>query len=177
VGRSFRRAIDGSLHATLDRDEVDVLGIVMRDIAQVITEPPNDDISGRLYPRAYLDPTADEAEEEFQGLVHDDLRSGRLAALATVSTTIDAAVERSESAATDAVELVLSPDEDMLWLTALNDARLVIGTVLGVKDDEHEFAPDDPRAELIVVYEWLGFLQGELVEVLLDEIGEAGADD
>ena len=76
------------------------------------------------------------------------------------------------------VEITLRPDEELQWLTAVNDARLVIGTALGItEDDDSEYEPDDPRFEYGVLYGWLTQLHFELVVLLLDEIGEAGSDD
>ena len=68
----------------------------------------------------------------------------------------------------------MPPDEEMQWLTAVNDARLVIGTALGVTEDaDTDYEPGDPRFEYGVLYGWLTQLHFELVTLLLDEIGEA----
>ena len=37
-----------------------------------------DAVTQRLFPRAYLDPTEEEAESQWQELVHDDLVEARL---------------------------------------------------------------------------------------------------
>ncbi len=76
------------------------------------------------------------------------------------------------------IEITLRSEDELQWLTAVNDARLVIGTVLGVtEDDDTDYARDDPRFDYGVLYGWLTQLHFELVTVLLDEIGEAGSDD
>jgi hypothetical protein len=76
------------------------------------------------------------------------------------------------------VELTLGPEEEMQWLTGVNDARLVIGTALGVTEDgDTEYERDDPRFEYGVLYGWLTALHFELVSLLLDEIGDTGTDD
>jgi hypothetical protein len=49
--------------------------------------------------------------------------------------------------------------------------RLTLGVVLGVtEDDDTEMAPpdDDPRAAGLATYHWLTWIQGSLVEVLME---------
>jgi hypothetical protein len=153
---------------------VELLTIVLGDVSTVVAEPPPGPISDRLFQRAYLDPTAEVAEREFQQFVHDDLVTARLSAF----TTIVDALERAAPDSRVDVEVTVGPDEEMLWVTALNDARLVIGASLGVgPDDQGEYEPDDPRFELGVVYQWLSMLQGDLVDLLLDEMHDEGSDD
>ena len=56
------------------------------------------------------------------------------------------------------------------WVGALNDVRLTIGVVLGVTedDDDEDPPPDDPRAAGMATYHWLTWVQGTLVEVLME---------
>ncbi len=76
------------------------------------------------------------------------------------------------------VEITLQPEEEMQWLTAVNDARLVVGTALGVTEDtDTDYDPDDPRFEYGVLYSWLTQVHFELVTLMLDEIGADGSDD
>ena len=42
----------------------------------------------RLFPRAYLDPTEEDAETEWQAVVHDDLVREKLAALDAVARRV-----------------------------------------------------------------------------------------
>ena len=53
------------------------------------------------------------------------------------------------------------------WLGVLNDTRLVLGTRLGVTEEERQIADDDPNTAAFAVYYWLTWLQGELIEQLL----------
>ena len=53
------------------------------------------------------------------------------------------------------------------WLGVLNDTRLVLGTRLGVTEDEVDIDPESPEAQPWVVYYWLTHLQGELIDQLL----------
>ncbi len=73
---------------------------------------------------------------------------------------------------------MLTAEQEAQWLTALNDARLVVGTMIGVtEEDDGVYAPDDPRYEYGVLYAWLTALHYQLVELMLREVGKAGTDD
>jgi hypothetical protein len=59
----------------------------------------------------------------------------------------------------------LQPDEGDVWLAALNDVRLALGTALDVSEDMPEqLPPDDPRASHLGVYHWLTYVQDGLVQ-------------
>ncbi len=103
----------------------------------------------RLFPPAYPDDPA--LEREYQGLVRDDLVAGRTAALDVMAATVDA---------TD-----LSEEQLTGWLSALNDLRLVLGTQLGVSEDDIEPSGSD-EAPLLAVYRYLSYLQEMVVEAL-----------
>jgi hypothetical protein len=62
----------------------------------------------------------------------------------------------------------LSEEQAQAWLTALNDIRLALGTVLEVTDDmPDELPPDDPRASHLAVYHWLTWVQESLIQALV----------
>jgi hypothetical protein len=69
--------------------------------------------------------------------------------------------------------LVLKADRAEIWLQALNDIRLVVGSRLDVTEDMRDMlrglAPDDPRVPLLVAYERLTWLQESLVAAVDDE--------
>jgi hypothetical protein len=169
-----RRKRDGILVVTLPEQVARLLGTVMRDLGDVIASPPPGGVAERLYPHAYSDPTEEEAERDWQAAVHDDLAGGRRAAVAALLADLASA----RSASQGAVEVELDAEGETRWLTVLNDARLALGTALGVSEDEElEVPEDDPRATSVIVYAVLTELQGALVDVLLDELPEAGAGD
>jgi hypothetical protein len=172
--RTFRRKRGGALVVTLYPQEVELLVMTARDMITIVEEPPAGDVRDRLYPRAYLDPTEEKAQGEYDALVHDDLVRDRRTALEAIVARLDGVEPNSRGL----VEITLPPGEEMQWLTGVNDARLVIGTALGVTEDlDTDFEPGDPRFEYGVLYGWLTQLHFELVTVLLDEIGEHGSDD
>jgi hypothetical protein len=172
--RTFTRGRDGSLRVTLYTQEVELLAMTARDMAILVEEPPDGAVRDRLYPRAYLDPTEESAQQDFDAVVHDELVGARKRAFESIASRLEAAEPNRRGE----IELTLGRDEEAEWLTGVNDARLVIGTALGVTEDgETEYERDDPRFEYGVLYGWLTVLHFELVSLLLDEIGEAGSDD
>jgi len=130
--RPFRRARDGALVVELYPPEVELLSMTARDMMAIVADPPDGDVRDRLYPRAYLDPTEETAQGEFDALVHGDLVEARRAALASIVERLDGATPNRRGV----VEIKLAADDEVRWLTAVNDARLVIGTALGVTEDE-----------------------------------------
>jgi hypothetical protein len=172
--RAFRRNRKGRVVVALLTEEVELLAMTARDMTTIVEEPPDGDVRDRLYPRAYLDPTEETAQAEYDALVHGDLVAKRRSAFEAMVTELEAATPNSRGQ----VEITLAPEEELRWLTAVNDARLVVGTALGVSEDlDTDFEPGDPRFEYGVLYSWLTQLHFDLVSLLLDEIGEAGSDD
>ena len=175
VGRRgpVRRARDGLVMVTLRVDEAELLGLVLGEMERAIADGLlEDETRARLYPRAYLDPTEEEAELEWEQLVHDDLTTARLAAFRTVRADLTAGETGRD------ITIALDADRETQWLTALNDARLIMGTTLGVtEEDVLEFDSDDPRSAWAELYQWMTYLQQELVDVLLDALPETGRDD
>lgn len=172
--RTFSRGRDGRLRFTLSADEAGVLAATARDLSTLVHDPPDDALRDRLYPRAYLDPTEEAAQQTFDAMVHDDLAGARKSALDSIAAALTAAGEGQRGV----VEVAVRPDDEEQWMTGLNDARLVLGTMLQVTEDSDlEYDRDDPRFEAGVLYRWLTALLEELLEVLMDDIGEAGTDD
>ena len=104
----------------------ELLAEVVRQLEEVMRAPEPGVVTDRLFPRAYLDPTEEAAEQEWQSLVHDDLVRERTDALVAMIADIEDAtkVKRGE------IEIVLDEERANRWCTVLNDARLALGTVL-----------------------------------------------
>jgi hypothetical protein len=109
----------------------------------------------RLFPPAY-NPQAQadyaEYEAEYRRLMAGDLMARHREDVEVLLATID--------------RPSLSDDEAEAWLRALNQFRLVLGTILDVQEDEALIEADDPRAPGFAVYELLNVLQGALLEEL-----------
>jgi hypothetical protein len=169
---TFQRTREGALLVTLHPQEVELLGEILRDLRALIEMPPGENaVSSRLYPRAYLDPTEEDAEQQWQSLVHDDLVAARVDALDEVTRAL-----AQENVPDDEgfVPVTIDEETEGRLLTVLNDARLALGTIADVGEDldeeELHLMPSDPRWHLLRTYRYLTELQAELVDVLLAEV-------
>ena len=159
--RRFRKGPDETLVVSLAPEELALLAGLPDELREVFEAPEADAAARRLFPQSRLDPTPEEAEE-WTAMVHPDLLRQRLDALELVTTSLTRATEHK-----DMREVVLSPDDVQAWLGVLNDTRLVLGTRLGVTEDEPEIDRDAPEARGYAIYYWLTALQGDLIEMLL----------
>jgi hypothetical protein len=164
----------GRLVLTLYPAEIEIL----RDLAGQLDSlyeggvPPRgeDPTRDRLFPRAYLDPTEEEAEGEWQSVVHGDLVRTKSEAVAALLDSLDTAKHKKD----ETVEVALQPEDVEQWVAALNDVRLALGVVLEVTEDDAMVRPDDPRAPGLELYSWLTWLQGSLIETLLPGLEDVG---
>jgi hypothetical protein len=166
----FVRTADGGVEARLGRVEVEVLATLPTQL-RALLGLEGGEVRDRLFPRAYLDHAEEEAEEEWQRLMHDDLLAGKLAALGVVEETIarvGGEVASEGEGEVEVVTLALSEEEALSWMGALNDVRLALGIMLDVDEETDPAAvpADDPRAPGMHLYGWLTWLQGTLIEAL-----------
>ena len=154
----------------LTPDEVALLEALPTQLAPLLEGGPtpdegSDPVRDRLFPRAYLDPTEEAAEHNWQDMVHSDLVREKAAALAVLAQSL----ERVAGADRD-TKLSLDRDEVEAWLSALNDARLALGTTIGITEDHDRDLLDsaDPASQPFFVYDWLTMLQGTILEVVFD---------
>jgi hypothetical protein len=149
----IRRTRRGSYRVELPEEERDLLRRLLPQLRLLLTEEdPGDGRTRRLHPPAYTDD--DEADADYQRLMREDLVASRLAAVDAVEASVDA----SE----------LDEQQLMSWLGAVNNLRLVLGTVLDVSDDiEIGEVPDEtPDLETYALYAYLSSLLGEMVDAL-----------
>lgn len=123
--------------------------------------PPDDDVLMRLLPNAYADQVD---ASEFRRYTESTLRA-----------------KKGAHAMTMRIDLKSSPDGFIevdheganAWLGAMNDIRLALGVRLQVQEKTHEeleiLAPDDPLRGVYAVYSWLGWIQGSLIQALMDD--------
>jgi hypothetical protein len=161
----FKSGRDGTVSLTLEPAEVELLRDVPEQLRRLYEGDSDDPARERLFPRAYLDPTEEGSEEQWQAVVYPELLRDRLEGLDRLLGALD----RGRSIRGRRIEVDLPPDEVNVWLAVLNDARLAFGTRLGVSDDTdiYRFVPDDPLALEKAAYAWLTTLQGALVETML----------
>ena len=103
----------------------------------------------RLFPTAHPDDPAREAE--YQALVQGSLLEHRLQTLERFEATLDADT--------------LTVEDTGAWMGAITDLRLVLGTLLDVREDDNRFDPDAEDAYGHAVYHFLGALLELVVEV------------
>lgn len=158
---------DGSLLVILAPEEVALLRQLGDELQRVYAEGEDrDPVRERLFPRAYLDPTEDEAEAEWEALIGPDLLRTRLDALVELAADLDAGTRHGSR-----MHFTLAADAVQRWLAVLNDARLALGVRLEITDDTDYLdpRPDDPNATALMVYGWLSAFQGALIDVLLGD--------
>ena len=151
--RLLRRRSDGSIEVAFPDWLREEIGNLLGQLRQLMTtDAPADDRLERLFPPAYPDDA--ESEAEYQGFMRVELVSSRLAAIDKVEATLyDEQVNDQQLTA---------------WMAAINDVRLVLGTLLGVTEEmDHASLDDkDPNFGGFLLYDQLTFVLGEIIEVL-----------
>lgn len=148
-----RRHGDGRYELVMTRTNRDALLSLLGELEDLMDQAPDDPGVQRLHPPAYHDdPDRDLA---YQILAGDELRTSRRATIEAVRVSLG----RTE----------LSEDELWQWLRALNALRLVVGTRLDIRDDDHdqvELSPDHPDAGLWEVYDFTTAVQHFVLSAL-----------
>ena len=155
---------DGSVVLTLHDREIQVLQWVFSDLGRMLSDGSSlDVVTERLFPRAYLDPTEEQAETQWQAMVHDDLVELRMTAMTEVVRSLDSAAPVRGMRGVR--EVVLNEELAAHWIGVLNDARLAVGTALGVTAewDFDSLDPEDASYELHALYAWMTELLGALL--------------
>ncbi len=148
---------DGTYTLDLREEERALIAAIVPDLRGLLADDPNDEMLTRLFPTAR--PDDPEAEAEFRGMVRDELVTKRLSRLDIVAELAEATV--------------LDQEQLAAWLGCVNDIRLVLGTRLGVtEDDEFDDDPevDDPESVARSAYWYLGWLLEHLVEASASEL-------
>jgi len=142
----------------------------------------DDPVVRRLLPDAFMDDA--EGSAEFRRLSGDVVRGSKVAAIDSVLADLVLLQEQDGG-------LAVTEDRALAWLTALNDARLALGTLLALGEDDDLYAElddferqveeqvvtgeadSDPasaeralRAYRIAVYDFLSALLDMVVQVL-----------
>jgi hypothetical protein len=139
-------AVRGGWRINLDGEERNLLLRLMAELQALITGPDDNELLQRLFPVAY--PDDEEKEAEYQRLMREELVASRLAAIESVSRTVDPA---------NAAHL-LDEGETIAFMQSINAIRLVLGTMLGITDDESADAADDTDTPEHHLYDFLSWL-------------------
>jgi hypothetical protein len=160
---AFRGKADGTVSAKLAAEEAVMLTDLAGQLIAILADrSPDGGGSGsgdpavlRLLPDAY--PGDPEASSEFRRFTADGLAERKSAnANAVIESLTDVAAGRTRT-------LRLDQPAAQAWLRSLTDLRLTIAARLGIETDDDRASSDDP---LGAIYDWLGFVQGTLVEAL-----------
>jgi hypothetical protein len=138
-------AADGGWRINLDADERGLLVRLMGELATLLSGPDDDALLVRLFPTAF--PHDEEKEREYQRLMREELVASRLAAITAVTGVLDGPPTR-----------LLTEEETVAFLQAVNAVRLVLGTMLGITDDDSADEADDADTPEHHLYEFLGWL-------------------
>jgi Domain of unknown function (DUF2017) len=146
----------GRFEVRLPNEERVLVRGLLGDLRALLSLGPEDPRVRRLYPEAYAEDA--DRQAEYRRLTQEELQSGRLAAVDVVEDTVDARE--------------LTADELTAWMQAINALRLVLGTMLDIKEDDQALTldRDDPDAPTMALYGYLGVLLEELVEAQLGEL-------
>jgi len=169
----WSRRSDGVVTLRLLPDEAQLLVQVFSELRAVLDGPPDDPVLARLFPTAYLDPTEEAREREYQVLAHSSLLRTRLDSLRELLDTLTPVADGHKR-----VELELNDEQVGRWMGALNDVRLALGVAVDVGEDADpdDLELDDPRRVGVEIYALLTWFFGELVDVLLGAMPEEGLD-
>ena len=148
MGHWIESRADGRYGVDLSEDERGVLASLPGQLREALGA--GEPTLYRLFPPAHADD--DTANEEYATLVGPGLVDGKLRALAELERT---------ARATSLVE-----EELGAWLGALESLRLALGTQLDVTEHGAPLDLDDPDAPRLALYQWLSWLQDEVVAAL-----------
>jgi hypothetical protein len=155
VRRGIDRRRDGTYRVRLPSAERDVLAALPGQLRNALAA--GEPTLYRLFPPAFTDDDA--ANAEYAELVGSTLLEGKLLALAELERTAHA----------DS----LSEAEARTWLGALESLRLVLGTQLDVTEESYApLDPDGPDAPRLALYQWLSWLQEEIVQALAEALAD-----
>ena len=152
------RSVDGGFEITLDREERDLLARLLDELSALLTSDAEEHRSllSKLFPPAY--PDDEEKEAEYQRLMREELVASRLAAIGVMLEALRA----------DDGDLLDEPST-IAFMQSLNAVRLVLGTMLGITDDDSAEVADDGTSSEHQLYTFLSWLLEWTVQALSPE--------
>lgn len=145
---------NGSVTVNLDDDQRGLLRHLFGELREALVLDTDEGLR-RLYPTAYPDDA--ERDAGYQALVHGELMEKRLAALDEVEATVE--------------QKSLTPAQLNMWMTCINELRLILGTKLDVSEEDNDFDADAPDAQARAIYMHLGWLLEHVVSALTGTLG------
>lgn len=153
------RGAEEGVRLVLEAEEAMLLSELADQVDSVLLLGSDDDPAlDRLLPSAYPDDV--EAEEEFARYTRGSLVDGKRQAAQSV---------RDATAVGDGerlVEIELNEVQAWGWLTFLTDLRLILAERVGIGEEGTPEQDEQRDDYLRAAYEWAGFVQGSMLEVL-----------
>ena len=144
---------DGVFRINLSEDERETMLRFVDQLEEVLAAEQTDPRVRRLFPTAYHENP--DLDAEYQGYMRDELSQSRASSIATVREVLG-----SEGSITES--------QLYAFMMVLNSLRLVLGTLLGVSEDEDtdDIEEDDPTFGQAQLYGYLGWLLEWTVDTL-----------
>ncbi|HEV2362321.1 MAG TPA: DUF2017 family protein [Acidimicrobiales bacterium] len=149
--RPFKRKRDGTYEVRLGENERLLLKAMPRSLDESLADsegPPPEMV--RLFPPAYADDP--KGERSYQEVMLPDLVAHHRRVLQVVADTADSTE--------------LGEEQIAAWLGAINDMRLVLGTMLDVTEDDSGVLRKGDDADRFQIYGYLSYLVSELVDTM-----------
>ncbi|UOE43248.1 DUF2017 family protein [Agromyces larvae] len=153
-----REGGDG-VRLVLEAEEAMLLSELADQVDSVLLLGTEDDPAlGRLFPNAYPDDAS--ASRDYTRYTRESLVDGKRQAAQSVRDATAAPGDRG------LVEIELDQSQAWGWLTFLTDLRLILAERVGVVEEGSDDADESRDDYLRAAYEWAGFVQGSMLEVL-----------
>ena len=144
---------NGAFRINLTADERATLLHFVDQLEEVLSAEHSDPRLRRLFPTAYHENP--DLDAEYQGYMRDELSQSRASSIATVREVLG-------------TDNSISEQQLYAFMMVLNSLRLVLGTLLGVSEDEDtdDIDEDDPTFGQAQLYGYLGWLLEWTVDTL-----------
>jgi hypothetical protein len=143
----------------LDEEERHFVRRLVGEVRELLTSlPAGDPKMGRLFPPAYTNASGQDAdaEAEYQRLMRDELVASRLDAIGRIDELL-----------ADTTMTALTAEQLNAFVVSLNAVRLILGTILGITDEDDDEDPDSPLANEMAMYNYLSWLLDSAVTALM----------
>jgi hypothetical protein len=157
-----KRKGNGRYRVALRGNEQLLVGELIDQLREQLVASTDEPHLKRLFPPAYADDR--EKDAGYQVLTRDELLEERLAAIDVVESTLGSGADLDEAQLT-------------AWMTTLNSLRLVLGTRLDVDENLPDLEDTDELAPAYAVYDFLGWLVSQAVDVLSTDLPPPGEPD
>lgn len=144
----------------LDAEEIHLVRRLLGEVRELLSvTEPDDPKMHRLFPPAYDLEVDAEADADFRRLMRDELVASRLESLSTLDEFLTRETDDSGSAR------YMTEEQLHAMSKSLNSVRLILGTLMGISDDDHGGAPGVNR-EPMALYHYLSWLLECAVDAL-----------